>query len=456
MKENTTQNNLNTLYAQMQHIVENVEPGLDVQVTPWEGRVSPACFVIRVDQKYAILVFTKEIRNKLLPLLLTEFKDISFNYYIQQNSDNEYIVASKTDFENLNNIDYDVTRRKPFIYTQAQVIDFLQLACRPINEKVKRILNSIANENVKDNKAITLFLRRIANRIGEKSTYNYNSTSSAFIFTDNDENVFRSLFFVKGAHVKQVCRYCSLESLYQILSNQTIRLNGLVGMNDKSEYKYAWETFFGGEDRNDMEKQMNHTYIMSCSSISSKDNLEMWRLYGDDGKGVCLIFEVDKYSPPFALAQTIYSYTRKNKRKEDDKKWLLFKRLTDELKDIGLPLQLKNQNKWLPFLKSGDYYYEEEIRLLYDESENNHISKKWVLTDGNSIFNPYVQFDLLPRPDGEGEGIVIPLTLKSIILGPKCPEKEINIKQLANMLERDPELMSLEVEVVGSKITNYR
>ena len=454
--ENNTQNNLSTLYAQMQHIAKNVETDLNVQITPGDGGASPSCFAIKVDEKYAILIFTKEIRNKLLPLLLTVFKDFSFNYYIQQSLDNEYIVASKTDFENLNNIDYDVTKRKPFILTQAEVIEFLQLACRPINEKIITAFNTIADEHIKDNKAISLFLRRVAKKIGKNSSYNYNNSNNTFIFTDNDEKVFNHLFFVKGTRVKQICRYCSLSSLYQILSNQTIRLNGLVGMNDKSEYKYAWETFFGGEDGNEMEKQMNHTYIMSCSSISSKDDLEMWRLYGDDGKGVCLIFDVNKYYPPFALAQTIYSYTRQDKKQEEDQKWLLLKQLTDELKDIGLPLQLKNQNKWLPFLKSGDYYYEEEIRLLYDESENNHISKRWVLTDGNSIFNPYVQFDLLPKTDGEGEGIVIPLTLKSIILGPKCPEKEINVKQLANMLERDPALSNLKIEVTGSKITNYR
>lgn len=457
MEENNIQNTLDGLYFQMQSIAENVAPEISVQITPVGGTDPLACFVVDVDKRFSIFVFVREILNTAASLILTIYKDIPFKYYIQQNSDNEYVVVSQTDFENLkSNINYDISTRRPSIYTQAQVIDMLQLACRPINEKVKRILNSIAAETVKDNKAISMFLQRVAGKVGIKSTYSYNATSTTFVFADYDENVFRKLFFIRGTHVKQICRYCSLGSLYQILSNQTIRLNGLVGMNDKSEYKYAWETFFGGEDPNEMEKQMNHTYIMSCSSISSKDNLEMWRLYGDDGKGVCLIFDVNRYYPPFALAQTIYSYTRNDKRKEEDKKWLLLKRLTDELKDISLPLRLKNQNKWLPFLKSGDYNYEEEIRLLYDESESDHISKKWVLTDSNSIFNPYVQFDLLPKPAGEGEGEVIPLTLKGIILGPKCPEIDINVKQLSNLLERDPELRKLNIKVTASEITNYR
>ena len=35
----------------------------------------------------------------------------------------------------------------------------------------------------------------------------------------------------------------------------------------------------------------------------------------------------------------------------------MLKQMVDELKGIGCPLEFSDQNKWLSFLKSGDYCY---------------------------------------------------------------------------------------------------
>ena len=180
----------------------------------------------------------------------------------------------------------------------------------------------------------------------------------------------------------------------------------------------------------------------------------MWRLYGDDGKGVCLIFDVDKPKAPLLLAKTIYEFTRERGRKQIDKRWQLLKQLTTELQDIGLPLKINNPNKWLPFFKSGDYYYEREVRLLYEESDQDHLSHNWVLNNANSIFTPYIQFNLLDKI--EQETATFPLKLKGIILGPKCQEKDMNVKQIINMLQRDSSLRTLNVNIQLSEITNYR
>ena len=232
----------------------------------------------------------------------------------------------------------------------------------------------------------------------------------------------------------------------------------LAGMNDNSEYRYAWDCFFREElPLDETEDCINCTYVLSCSSMKQKDSLEMWRLYGDDGKGVCLIFDVDKPENPLLLAKTIYEFVHENGRKKLDNKWRLLKHLTTELNNIGIPLKLRNQNKWLPFFKSGDYHYENEVRLLYeenDESNNFHTSHDWVLNNANSIFTPYVQFDLSDK--GEQQKTTFPLKLKGIVLGPKCPEKEMNAKQIKNMLRRDPSLQRLNIDIQVSKITNYR
>ncbi len=448
--------NLNSLYEAMQIVARKASEEYPIEITPIGGETLPIyAFSVFFAYEPLAIVFTKDVANNIAALMMFSFKDIQFKYIIRALSDEKYSVASQNDYSKLLDTKVSqVSNIQPQEYTYSQVLEFLKSECLPLNEKLKRTIISVAN-SFKENRSLTKFLLRIANKIGRDSAYSYSKEAKTFHFSPKDEDEFHRLFFSRGVYVRYICRYCSLESLYQILSNQTIRMNGLVGMNDKSEYRYAWESFWGKEDGvNEMENQMNRTYIMSCSAISSKDNLEMWRLYGDDGKGVCLIFEVKKPTAPFILARTIYEFTNDGKRNINDNKWTILKKLTGELKSIGLPLRLENQNKWLSFLKSGDYWYEQEIRLLYAEPEGDHLSKQWVLTKNNSIINPYVQFDLLPKEIDKG--IVIPLSLKGIILGPKCPEKEINIKQLENMLGRDPELKEFDVKVSISEITNYR
>lgn len=449
--------NLNSLYEAMQIVANKASDDYPIEITAI-GRESMPIYAFSVffNHEPLALVFTKEVASELGAFIYFSFKDTHFKYIIQALSEEQYAVVSQNDYSKL--LDTKVSQAatfEPQEITFSQVVDLLTSECLSINEKIKRVLLTVAKAHDADNKLISLFLVGVSKKIGIKKVYSYNSSSNTFSFTAIDEDRFFKMFFRKGSRARQICRYCGLESLYQILSNQTIRLNGLVGMNDKSEYKCAWDSFAKANySEAEMEEQMNRVYIMSCSPSASRDDLEMWRLYGDDGKGVCLIFDVEEKHQPFILAQIIYDYIRDGKKKLNDKRWSLLKQLSDGLNEIGVPLKLKNQNKWFSLMKSGDYCYEEETRLLYIEPEGDHVSKNWVLTKTNSIINPYVQFELLRKK--KDEDLVIPLKLKGIILGPKCPEKEINVKQLDSMLKRDPELRKLDIKVSISEITNYR
>ena len=447
---------LDTLYKDVHNLVETGSSERRIEITPIAGDNPIICFTVFVDHEPLAIIFNKAASHYLAVLKVTALKDVSFKYYIQQELDGTFTVVHPSDLADLQDEKLSVVRRKiAKTYTHSQLRDFLQLEFQTKSYKIARILKSVAKTHNSDNRAISRFLSKISDKIGVDPAYLYPEEKGSFAFSKDDEKEFHRLFFLNGSHVKKICRYCSLESLYQMLSNQTIRLNGLVGMNDKSEYRYAWNTFFGDdESTKEMEEEMNRTYIMSCSSMNQKDDLEMWRLYGDDGKGVCLIFEVATPNFPFILAKTIYEYTRDGKMKIKDTKWEMLKQIVDELKGIGCPLEFSDQNKWLSFLKSGDYCYEQEVRLLYAEPKGTHKSKQWVLTKTNSILNPYVEFDLLRKKKGAGN--IIPLTLQGIILGPKCAEKEVNAKQIENLLLRDDLLNKMNIEVQVSEITNYR
>lgn len=447
-------NNLNVLYSEVQNIKKHSSS--HIEVTPIGDTKNILCFTIFYNHEASVIIYTKDVLAKIFVLKSTAYKDISFQYYIQQNSVDEYAVICQSDYQNLQDKTIaEIQKSKPKSYTHTELLDLLRREFQTPNEKLKNTILHIAETNKKNNKAIADFLKRIAKNIGIQQGYYYDSKNDSFSFLQTDEDKLHRLFLTNGARFKQVCRYCTLETLFQMLSNQNIRMYGLAGMNDKSEYKYACDCFLrGNQPTEETEDSINRTYVLSCSSIEQKDSLEMWRLYGDDGKGVCLIFDVDKPKAPLLLAKTIYEFTRERGRKQIDKRWQLLKQLTTELQDIGLPLKINNPNKWLPFFKSGDYYYEREVRLLYEESDQDHLSHNWVLNNANSIFTPYIQFNLLDKI--EQETATFPLKLKGIILGPKCQEKDMNVKQIINMLQRDSSLRTLNVNIQLSEITNYR
>lgn len=66
-------------------------------------------------------------------------------------------------------------------------------------------------------------------------------------------------------------------------------------MNDKSEC-YYYDSYVNDDCCLDLATmpqsyiaELNSNFIMSCSEITRLDKLTMWRMYGDDAKGVCIV-----------------------------------------------------------------------------------------------------------------------------------------------------------------------
>ena len=233
-----------------------------------------------------------------------------------------------------------------------------------------------------------------------------------------------------------ICRYVSLETVFNIISNKTIRMNCIVGMNDSSEVNFVGKTFYGPEYLNripDEKEKINDIYILSCSSIEMKDDLTQWRLYADDAKGVCLIFEVNKPQYRYDVRKITYI----DPEQENDSFFGKIKELVSKNNII-----FKNFHTWCHFLKPKDYEIEAEVRVLY---ENKKIKKPhWFLAKPINVLSSYIDVEL--NDD-------FPLKLKEIILGPKCPEKETNRDQLNVLLKR---MGFNDVKVDFSRIDNYR
>lgn len=236
--------------------------------------------------------------------------------------------------------------------------------------------------------------------------------------------------------IQSVYRYTTLDTLFAMLNKGTYRMNGIVGMNDKSEIDY-----FDKECKintlGSSVQELNDTYLSSCSYL--KDDLTMWRLYGDDGRGICLEFEMlppEKRLNGFILAPVNYAEER---GKHSALKML--KKLSDA------KIRFAELYKWKHFFKPHDYYVEEEIRLMFIDNgrfDNGVINRDWVKTWSYSIINPIVDFKL--------NSSSFPIQLKRIIMGPKTPELNVNISQIDYLIS----LRGFSIEIVPSEIDNYR
>lgn len=99
--------------------------------------------------------------------------------------------------------------------------------------------------------------------------------------------------WIKQEHPDRFYKYVSLQTYLNILNNKTFRLNSIVCQSDETESWY-FENFLCGEYEcnEDKMKYINKENKTLISSFTSNTNdVQMWKEYGDEGKGVMLGFE---------------------------------------------------------------------------------------------------------------------------------------------------------------------
>lgn len=254
-----------------------------------------------------------------------------------------------------------------------------------------------------------------------------------YYFKDNYETFFwRKLLNVNEQNSGTIYHYTSLETVFLILKNGTYRLCGITGMNDTSEVDY-FDKYCLNKKHKPSYQILNSIFVSSCSSL--KDNLTMFRLYGDIAKGVCIVFDIKtEYNKGFLL-QTI-SYADEQKK---DPKLNIIKQL------INNNVVFKDIDRWKHFFKSKNYSTEKEVRLLFqDDGITSLVSKREMLINKNSIYTPCVEFNI--------NSAEFPLVLKEIIIGPLCPKPHIIINQLKKIINQ----YRLSINIKLSDIKDFR
>ena len=219
----------------------------------------------------------------------------------------------------------------------------------------------------------------------------------------------------------------------------------MAGMNDKEEVSYVDKYIYGNSYVPTSSMLYNEKFILSCTTFESFDNLTLYRLYADDAKGVCVQYEINiNPSPDFYIKTVEYSDKQGHNQTLD-----AIRSICEVIwKKTSFRFDFFGNSGWKYFFKPYDYFVENEVRLLFSRKPNTTIKRGWVITYQNNIVNPYIEFDL-------GINNSPPLYIKKIVLGPKHPEKAVNIKQYKDLVDDHKNRLGV-IDVDVSAITSYR
>lgn len=210
-------------------------------------------------------------------------------------------------------------------------------------------------------------------------------------------------------------QYTSLSALYQMLTksnaakhNQApsiyLHMNNAITLNDPREGQLFDDYVTNGSANLKAFHPNNHTYILSLSS-DEKENLSMWVQYGDNGKGCRIEFDTS----PLPFHQVLYS----NKLPPISKHYRdIFQKFSKSNWEKDSPeFNYLNDmyNKYRFYFKDEAYQTEKEIRYIINTFPQ--FAKEHPIRAG----------EFFPRLFCETQN---PLPIKSIMLGPKCPNPD--------------------------------
>lgn len=234
-------------------------------------------------------------------------------------------------------------------------------------------------------------------------------------------------------------KYTSFETLQKILDNKSVLMNSIVSMNDKTETDFMKPYLHNVKGSNDIPEldvciSASRKFIISFTA--KEDNLDMWRFYGDNARGVSIGF---KFTPNKGKVYKI-KYVDEN-----DKTLVNIKKVLKRLKK-DLNFKFEQLIRYKHFIKHKDYETEEEYRYL----ENSRKPIGWFINDSNGILTPFISKNIFTE---QNENEKFPFSLSKIIVGPAMPERAVNICQIYYRLSF---CATNDVELQISKIESYR
>lgn len=265
---------------------------------------------------------------------------------------------------------------------------------------------------LKDSCKIKIIMSVLGNRISVDPV-KFDSFNKRYIISLN-LNSFLNLHDEVDANDFFVYKYMSLDTYHKMLVNSSFRMNSIVSMNDSTESFFINDYVYGAQKSDDdfnVELVKNKNTLISSFS-NMKDDLNMWRLYGDKGRGICLGFSVKKNE----VKKIIYV-------DENNEKYKLLKQIANELKDRGIRFSYDEIEKNRCYVKKALFNIENEYRLLREVADENSL-KTTLYGDLLSYYKDY-DYDKSRKKFGG-----IEISPVSLIIGDNLPNKDVNFPLL--------------------------
>lgn len=217
--------------------------------------------------------------------------------------------------------------------------------------------------------------------------------------------------------IKYLYKYMSLDTFVSMLGNNTFRMNTIVSQNDTSETFVLDNMLFEGlEEENEYNRLIaDQRKVLISSFCQSKDDPVMWRLYGDNSRGVCVEFE------------NLQNLDIKHIKYVDQIRELpMIKDFAQKMKNNGIRFYFDQIDKIKYYVKSSNFKYEKELRLVYECDENKLEYTKY----GNTIC-VYRDFEYDKTCKCYKD---IQLKPVSVLLGHNLPDFKTNYPLLVSMV----------------------
>lgn len=316
----------------------------------------------------------------------------------------------------------------------------------PATDEINHAITEAATKvNLKQNYAIKVFLDRTRKR----SLFKTDAKTGKIEFsTPSAEDAFFSLL-LNGRIPTKLCRFTTRHNLFLLFKDGKQNMCSIVCMNDKSEETYADKKIGWDDSWSNIHLENNNCFILSLMPQDKSDDLTMWRLYGDDAKGVCLNYEIKekqrgrRLNGDFYISCISYGESEKVHRELD----FLLKVM--QININHWQFKLNRWHIWKHFFKSFRFKDEKEVRLLYLSDGKKKEDKQWIENRDSGIVSKMLLFPLIPTN-------TFPLTLSNVIVGPKAPEPRKIAEQFSFMVNQEWSGYATQILIRQSDIKEYR
>ncbi len=379
------------------------------------------CFQIpRIKHTIAYIAFNTTINNTI-NCKIDGFKTIGFRTKRALVINHMFLFfANIVKKSNPQNVSADFFQKKvsQLVYSSPY---FLHITKNPTdsNNLVCDFIMSLANEHLKG-KCLNDVKKLVEGWVKTSEQF-FEIEKESFVLTEEaEQSLFRAIL---GRTPTQLCRFSSFRSVFRILKNGKLYLNNIMNMNDKTEGAY-YDSYLSGPDKNtDVSANMIEYFIMSCSDTKKASDFDMWRLYGNDTKGCCILFSYNK-SKSYDFKIFPISYARKDGKHPEVE---FINNLVTKALDRGERIVIKRLDEWKLFFKPYEYHNEKEIRILRSYGQNtNGFEEEYFINEQYGIASKSLAFGFND----------FPLKLDKIILGPGLPEKEANMAMFEELLRK--------------------